>query len=48
MHGAITPSDDIDECKWFDVNDGLINNLVDEHKILFKSLIKNINRIKNG
>jgi bifunctional NMN adenylyltransferase/nudix hydrolase len=52
IHGPVKPGDDIDECRWFDVNEvgnpstylaGQIKEiLVPEHKILFEELIKKL------
>lgn len=55
LYGSISPSDDIDECKWFEINDGQVGRLagfdissilVGEHKILFNELQEKLHKIK--
>lgn len=57
MYGSISPGDDIEECKWFDISDsnydgslnypsGTIYHMVAEHKPLFEELLKNLKKIK--
>lgn len=54
MYGSITPGDDIDECKWVDINNprpgiySISENLVPEHEILLEELFKKLDKIKNG
>lgn len=36
MYGKIKPGDDIDELRWFDFNEDIMDNIVDEHKPLME------------
>ena len=44
LWGAIEPSQEISELKWFELEENLVNLIVDEHKELMNILIRNLKK----
>lgn len=44
LWGPLTPGDDIDEAKWFDLKDFKVNTLVEEHRPLMEMILTHLNK----